>query len=108
MHIFCCGIPLFFSLVSLFASVGIVTNSVVDLPILIEFESLETEILIFSGIILAVSVLFKLLPKKNECCEEKKLKFCKFSDLTNDVFIKTSVFLYSLSLVIAVSGSAFH
>lgn len=108
MHIFCCGIPLLVSLVSLGTSMGIASSSAFEFPIFEEFEAVETEVLIFSGIILAISILLKLLPQKNECCEKKKLKFCKFSDLTNDVFIKTSVLLYSFSLIVTFFGEASH
>lgn len=100
MHIFCCGIPLLLSITSLGAMLGITSAEYFEFE---WFEAIEDKVLIFSGVILAITAGFRMYSSKikcaenNHCCEETSCE--KGRDISGLIF-KGALILYSINLII--------
>lgn len=104
MHILCCGIPLLTTIIGLSTTIGLVSNSIVESPLLVGYEKYKTNILILSGIILLTAFIFKIRAKRLECCEGEAKKLCNTSEKINNSMLKISSVLYLLSLIIFVTS----
>lgn len=66
-HIFCCGLPVAMSILGVSSALGVVGVTTVWESVLHEWE---TEILMFSGIMLLVGIILQYISYKIDCIED--------------------------------------
>ena len=98
MHIFCCGIPLFATIIGLSTTLGFFGGEILNNPLFQGFEKFEIEILLFSGLILMIAFILKFRAKKLDCCDKQGKIFCGVNEKINNVLLKISSVLYLFSL----------
>ena len=98
MHIFCCGIPLFTTIIGLTTSLGFISNGFLEAPVFLLFEELEIKILIISGLILLIAWILKFKAKDLDCCPVEAKKFCNFNSKINQIFLKIASILYVINI----------
>jgi ABC-type enterochelin transport system permease subunit len=99
MHIFCCGIPLFATIIGLGTTLGFVGSEILQNPLFEGFEEFEIEILFLSGLILLSAFILKLRAKQLDCCEKEAKNLCNTNEKINNLFLSISSALYLFSML---------
>ena len=99
MHIFCCGIPLFLSISSLGAMLGI-SGAAFEIE---WFEAIEDKVFIISGLVLLFSIFTQSFFNQDDYCDDET---CTIGD--HNAFQKNltrlAVILYLINIVIFFSS----
>lgn len=98
MHIFCCAIPLLITIIGLGTTVSVTSSEIFNISLFHNFEKFESEILVLSGTILLLALIFKFRTKNLDCCVKEPHNFCSKNEKINNIFLKVSLALYLLNL----------
>lgn len=100
VHVFCCGIPLVMSVVSISALLGIAGGDILALS---WFEHYESAILIASGILLAFTALLQYISYRIDCRKDGK---CSHKPCDKEKRRARIVF-YGATIIYALSSAHF-